>query len=192
MQLPSIRTQTNKMSASSPAQESPSNNLATSADGKSIHKCDTIVITWQSINPPRSVSPEGAYGHFSTDHTSLTASGSYTWQVPIYVSLPIPCAPDRTGGCVGSMNHERLQDRCAPLRPTSSSTAPPRPTLYSSRQLRAMSLSCYLRVRAGRIFRDSALNLGTRGCYEATPLSLTRSLNSLLMTGCVQVFGRRR
>jgi hypothetical protein len=105
-----IRARTNDMSASSPTQASPSITLATSADGNSIHQGDTIIITWQSINPPPgsgvALFPQKAVtGHiFDPIMTSLPASGSHTWQVPIYVSLPIPCAPDRTGGCVGSMN----------------------------------------------------------------------------------------
>jgi hypothetical protein len=110
MQLPSIQARTNNMSVSSPAQALPSISLATSADGKSIHQGDTIIITWQSINSPPGAGvalfPQKALtGHiFAPITTSLPVSGSYTWQVPIYVSLPIPCAPDSTGGCVGSMN----------------------------------------------------------------------------------------
>jgi hypothetical protein len=102
MQLPSIQARTNNML--------PSISLATSADGKSIHQGDTIIITWQSINSPPGAGvalfPQKALtGHiFAPITTSLPVSGSYTWQVPIYVSLPIPCAPDRTGGCIGSMN----------------------------------------------------------------------------------------
>jgi hypothetical protein len=110
MQLPSIQTRTNNMSVSSPAQALPSISLATSADGKSIHQGDTIIITWHSINSPPGAGvalfPQKALtGHiFAPITTSLPASGSYTWQVPIYVSRPVPCAPDRTGGCIGSMN----------------------------------------------------------------------------------------
>ena len=108
MQLPSIQARTNAKSASSPAQESPSISLAT--DGKIIHQGETIIITWQSINTPPGAGvalfpQKEVTGHiFDPIATSLPVSGSYTWQVPIYVSLPIPCAPDRTGGCVGSMN----------------------------------------------------------------------------------------
>jgi hypothetical protein len=110
MQLPNIQTRTNNMSVSSPAQALPSISLAMSADGKSIHQGDTIIITWESINSPPGAGvalfPQKALtGHiFAPITTSLPASGSYTWQVPIYVSLPIPCVPDRTGGCIGSMN----------------------------------------------------------------------------------------
>jgi hypothetical protein len=110
MQLPSIQARTNNMSVSSPAQALPSISLATSADGKSIHQGDTIIITWQSINSPPGAGvalfPQKTLtGHiFAPITTSLPVSGSSTWQVPIYVSLPIPCAPDRTGGCIGSMN----------------------------------------------------------------------------------------
>jgi hypothetical protein len=110
MQLPSIQARTNNMSVSSPAQALPSISLATSADGKSIHQGDTIIITWESINSPPGAGvalfPQKTQtGHiFDPIKTSLPASGNYTWQVPIYVSLPIPCAPDRTGGCIGSMN----------------------------------------------------------------------------------------
>jgi hypothetical protein len=109
MQLPSIQSLSNNMSVSSPTQALPSIGLATSADGKIIQQGETIIITWQSINSPPGAGvalfPQKAVtGHiFDPIATSLPASGSYTWQVPIYVSLPIPCAPDRTGGCVGSM-----------------------------------------------------------------------------------------
>jgi hypothetical protein len=110
MRLPSIQSRTNNMSVSNPAQALPSISLATSADGKSIHQGDTIIITWRSINSPPGAGvalfPQKALtGHiFAPITTSLPASGSYTWQVPIYVSLPVPCASDRTGGCIGSMN----------------------------------------------------------------------------------------
>jgi hypothetical protein len=110
MQSSSIHARTNNMSVSSPAQALPSISLATSADGKSIHQGDTIIITWQSINSPPGAGValfplKALTGHiFAPITTSLPASGSYPWQVPIYVSLPIPCAPDRTGGCIGSMN----------------------------------------------------------------------------------------
>jgi hypothetical protein len=44
-------------------------------------------------------------GHiFDPIATALPTSGRYTWHVPIFVNEPTPCAPDRTGGCVGSMN----------------------------------------------------------------------------------------
>jgi hypothetical protein len=105
-----IRARTNDMSASSRTQASPSISLATSADGNTIHQGDIMIITWQSINPPPGAGvalfPQKAITGriFDPIATSLPASGSYTWQVPIYVSLPIPCAPDITGGCVGSMN----------------------------------------------------------------------------------------
>jgi hypothetical protein len=107
-QMPLNRT--NNMSASSPAQALPSISLTTSVDGKSVHQGDTITITWQSINPPSGAavalfSQKAVTGRvFDPMTTAQPASGSYTWQVPIYVSLPIPCAPDITGGCVGSMN----------------------------------------------------------------------------------------
>jgi hypothetical protein len=110
IQLPSIQARTNNMSTSSPAQALPSIRLATSADGKSIHQGDTIIIIWASINSPPGAGvalfPQKALtGHiFDPITTSLPASGSYTWRVPIFVLLPIPCAPDRTGGCIGSMN----------------------------------------------------------------------------------------
>lgn len=110
IQLPSIQARTNNMSASSPAQALPSIRLATSADGKSIHQGDTIIIIWESINSPPGAGvalfPQKALTEhiFNPITTSLPASGSYTWQVPIFVPLPIPCAPDRTGGCIGSMN----------------------------------------------------------------------------------------
>jgi hypothetical protein len=161
MQLPSIQARTNNMSVSSPAQALPSIGLATSADGKSIHQGDTIIITWQSSNSPPGAGvalfPQKALtGHiFRPITTSLPASGSYTWQVPIYVSLPIPCAPDRTGGCIGSMNPGTTYRslRGSTLRATliSWNMGPPRPIPLTSRQQRAVSLSCLLRLRAGNL-----------------------------------------
>jgi len=115
----------------------------------------------------RSVSPEGAYGaYFRPDHDLAIGERQLDLVVPIYVSLP----PDRTGGCVGSMNQLRVR--------------PHQDSPYIHRGSWERWVCHAMGVRAGRIFRDSALNLGTRGCHEATPLSLTRSLNSLLMTGC--------
>jgi hypothetical protein len=85
-----IQARTNDMSASSPTRAR-RQSASPSADGDSIH-----LITWQSINPPPGAGvalfPQKAVtGHiFDLITTSLPASGSYTWQVPIYVSLPIP------------------------------------------------------------------------------------------------------
>jgi hypothetical protein len=110
MQRPSVQSRTNNVSVSSQAPVLPSISLVTSADSKSIHQGDTITITWHSINSPRGAGvalfPQKALtGYiFAPITTSLPASGSYTWQVPIYVSLPVPCAADKTGGCIGSMN----------------------------------------------------------------------------------------
>jgi hypothetical protein len=70
----SIQPRTNNMSVSGPAQALPSISLAASADRKSIHQGDTIIIIWQSIKSPpggtgRSVSAKGAYGvYFRPDH----------------------------------------------------------------------------------------------------------------------------
>jgi hypothetical protein len=89
---------------------SPTISVNTSVDGKSIHQGHAVTISWQTTNaPPESavaLLPEKSItGHrFAPITTSLPANGSYIWLVPIFVMQPIPCAPDITGGCVGSMN----------------------------------------------------------------------------------------
>jgi hypothetical protein len=71
--------------------------LATSADGKRIHQGVTIIITRYSINspPPAGVAlfpRKGGERQIHVANADLCISSS-------------PCAPDRTGGCVGSMNN---------------------------------------------------------------------------------------
>jgi hypothetical protein len=101
------------MSQKSMAQTSPaipSVSVTTSADGEKVHQGDTLTISWKTSNAPAgsaiALFPEKAVTGrlFDPIATSKPTSGSYTWQVPIFVMLPIPCAPDITGGCVGSMN----------------------------------------------------------------------------------------
>jgi len=85
-------------------------SVSTSADGKSVQQGNTVLISWQSTNAPVGSAValfpvKELTGHvFDPIATSLPTSGSYNWRVPIYVIQPIACAPDRTGGCVGSMN----------------------------------------------------------------------------------------
>jgi hypothetical protein len=85
-------------------------SVMTSVDGKSVHQGHAITISWRTGNAPAgsavALFPEKAVTGllFAPIATSLPTSGSYTWQVPIFVMQPIPCARDITGGCVGSMN----------------------------------------------------------------------------------------
>jgi hypothetical protein len=85
-------------------------SVITSADGGSIVQGAALTISWQTSNAPAgsavALMPEKALtGHiFDPIATALPTSGRYTWHVPIFVPEPIPCAPDLTGGCVGSMN----------------------------------------------------------------------------------------
>jgi len=84
--------------------------VATSADGGSVVQGDALTVSWQTSNAPAgsavALMPQKALtGHiFDPIATALPTSGRYTWQIPIFVMQPIPCAPDITGGCVGSMN----------------------------------------------------------------------------------------
>jgi hypothetical protein len=85
-------------------------SVITSADGGSIVQGAALTISWQTTNAPAgsavALMPQKALtGHiFDPIATALPTSGSYTWHVPIFVTEPIPCAPDLTGGCIGSMN----------------------------------------------------------------------------------------
>ena len=108
-----VERQQHLVSKSSMAQTSPaipSVSVTTSADGENVHQGDTLTISWKTSNAPAgsaiALFPEKAVTgrRFDPIATSKPTSGSYTWQVPIFVMLPIPCAPDITGGCVGSMN----------------------------------------------------------------------------------------
>src|SRR6516162_8157269 len=85
-------------------------SVITSADGGSIVQGAALTISWQTSNAPAgsavALMPQKALTGLIFDPiaTALPTSGRYTWHVPIFVNEPIPCAPDRTGGCVGSMN----------------------------------------------------------------------------------------
>ena len=85
-------------------------SVITSADGGSVVQGTALTISWQSSNAPAgsavALMPQKALtGHiFDPIASALPTSGSYTWHVPIFVNEPIPCAPDLTGGCIGSMN----------------------------------------------------------------------------------------
>jgi hypothetical protein len=85
-------------------------SVITSADGGSIVQGTALTISWQTSNAPAgsavALMPQKALTGliFGPIATALPTSGSYTWHVPIFVPEPIPCAPDLTGGCVGSMN----------------------------------------------------------------------------------------
>ena len=88
----------------------PSIRVTTSADDGSVRQGGSVIISWESYNaPPESavaLFPEKAVTGriFTTIASALPTSGSFTWQIPIFVMPPVPCAPDITGGCIGSMN----------------------------------------------------------------------------------------
>jgi hypothetical protein len=92
------------------APASPAISVTTSVDGKSIHQGHAVTISWETRNGPAgsavALFPEKTVTGllFAPIATSLPTSGRYTWHVPIFVMQPIPCAPDITGGCVGSIN----------------------------------------------------------------------------------------
>jgi hypothetical protein len=85
-------------------------SVITSVDGGSIVQGADLTISWQTSNAPAgsavALMPQKALtGHiFGPIATALPTSGRYTWHVPTFVNELIPCAPDGTGGCVGSMN----------------------------------------------------------------------------------------
>ena len=85
-------------------------SVTTSAASGSVVQGTTLTIWWQTSDAP----PGSAVALFPrkavTEHvfdpiaTALPTSGRHVWHIPIFVMQPIPCAPDITGGCVGSMN----------------------------------------------------------------------------------------
>jgi hypothetical protein len=114
---------------------SPTISVATSVDGKSIHQGHAITISWETGNAPVgsvvALFPEKVVTGllFPPVATSLPTSGSFAWQVPVFVMQPIPCAPDITGGCVGSMNPGTTYKIVARLyTPADSSFTEPGPT----------------------------------------------------------------
>jgi hypothetical protein len=92
------------------AEPSPSIRVTTSADGADVRQGGSLTIFWQSTNaPPGSavaLFPEKVLTGrlFDPIAVALPPNGSYTWQIPVFVMPPVSCAPDITGGCVGSMN----------------------------------------------------------------------------------------
>jgi hypothetical protein len=84
--------------------------VTTSADGGSLRQGGTLTISWESNNAPLesavALFPQKAVTGrlFDPIAMALPPSGSYAWQIPVFVMPPVPCARDVTGGCVGSMN----------------------------------------------------------------------------------------
>ena len=85
-------------------------SVTTSADGSSIVQGAALTISWQASNaPPGSavaLFPQKALTGLVFDPIAagLPPTGRHVWHIPIFVMQPAPCAPDITGGCVGSMN----------------------------------------------------------------------------------------
>ena len=85
-------------------------SVITSADGGSIVQGAALTISWQTSNAPSGSAvvlfPQKAVTELVFDPIAraLPTSGRYDWQIPIFVMQLVPCAPDITGGCVGSMN----------------------------------------------------------------------------------------
>ena len=85
-------------------------SVTTSADGGSIVQGTTITVSWKTSNAPAGSAVALFPKKAVTEHVfdpiaiALPTSGRHVWQIPIFVMQPIPCAPDITGGCVGSMN----------------------------------------------------------------------------------------
>jgi hypothetical protein len=111
MQRDLAQARTTQMTTTSDVRSGSSSiSVITSADAGSIVQGTALTISWQTSNAPAgsavALMPQKALtGHiFDPIASALPTSGRYTWHVPIFVNEPIPCAPDGTGGCVGSMN----------------------------------------------------------------------------------------
>jgi hypothetical protein len=89
---------------------SPSITVRTSVATGSVRQGEAIVISWQALDaPPGSAVAlwpvKALTGHsFDAIASGLPPSGNFTWRIPVFVVQPLSCAPDITGGCVGSMN----------------------------------------------------------------------------------------
>jgi len=85
-------------------------SLTTSHDGSSVAQGGELTISWQASNAPAgsavALFPQKVpTGHvFDPIAAALPPSGRHVWQIPVFVMQPAPCAPDITGGCIGSMN----------------------------------------------------------------------------------------
>ena len=85
-------------------------SVTTSRDGSSVAQGGELGISWRTSNPPSgsavALFPQKMLtGHvFDPIASALPTSGHYVWQIPIFVMQPAPCAPDVTGGCIGSLN----------------------------------------------------------------------------------------
>lgn len=92
------------------AQTSSSPTIRAEMSAKSAHQGGFITIVWHTTNPPPGSAialwpAKALTGHlFDAIAVALPTSGSFTWRIPIFDPEPIPCAPDRTGGCIGTMN----------------------------------------------------------------------------------------
>ncbi len=96
--------------AADPVSASPAIVIQTSVGTARVRQGDAIVISWQALGAP----PASAValwpvkvltGHiFASIASGLPATGSFTWKIPVFVAAPMTCAPDATGGCVGTMN----------------------------------------------------------------------------------------
>ncbi len=88
----------------------PSISVSTSVRGDGVRQGETIVISWQSTDAPAGSAvglwPKKAVTGriFAAIASGLPITGSHPWQIPVFEMQPIACAPDITGGCVGSMN----------------------------------------------------------------------------------------
>ncbi|MFI5013196.1 MAG: hypothetical protein ACHQAY_12705 [Hyphomicrobiales bacterium] len=81
-----------------------------SAEGRTLRQGEELAIEWGTANAPGgsavALFPAKALTgrRFEPIAAGLPLSGRHTWRVPIFVPQPIPCAPEITGGCAGSMN----------------------------------------------------------------------------------------
>ena len=84
--------------------------VATSVDGASIAQGSALTISWQAgyapVGSAVALFPQKALTGLVFDPIAagLPTSGHHIWQIPIFIMQPVPCTPDITGGCVGSMN----------------------------------------------------------------------------------------
>jgi hypothetical protein len=89
---------------------SPSISVSTSVRADGVRQGETIIISWQSTDAPDGSAVglwpmKAVTGRiFDAIASGLPVAGSHPWQIPVFEMPPIACAPDITGGCVGSMN----------------------------------------------------------------------------------------
>lgn len=77
---------------------------------KHVRQGAVLTIEWRAVDAPNGAGASLWIRKTATGYllgpiaSELPMQGRYDWHIPVFRSSPIPCARDRTGGCVGSMN----------------------------------------------------------------------------------------